>query len=289
MDKNEHNGMKDSMENKYMPMSSLTSGSGQEVLQDLYCYTNQIVNLCFVGNPNKSSEWVLVDTGMPESVKHILGAVEERFGKGSKPQAIVLTHGHFDHVGAVVDLVEVWNVPVYAHQSELPYLTGQTDYPEPDGSVEGGLVAKLSPLFPNEAVDLGSNVEELPSDGSIPFMPGWRWIHTPGHSPGHVSLFRDEDHALIVGDAFVTVKQESLYQVVTQNQEISGPPRYLTTDWDAAKSSVQKLEALKPSVAITGHGKPMSGDELSEGLEALAKDFDQIAVPDHGRYVNKKH
>jgi len=289
MDKNEHNGMKDSMENKYMPMSSLTSGSGQEVLQDLYCYTNQIVNLCFVGNPNKSNEWVLVDAGMPESVKHILSAVEERFGRGSKPQAIVLTHGHFDHVGAVVDLVEEWNVPVYAHQSELPYLTGQTNYPQPDGSVEGGLVAKLSPLFPNEAVDLGSNVEVLPSDGSIPFMPGWRWIHTPGHSPGHVSLFRDEDHALIVGDAFVTVKQESLYQVVTQNQEISGPPRYLTTDWDAAKDSVQKLEALKPSVAITGHGKPMSGHELSEGLEALAKDFDQIAVPDHGRYVNKKH
>ena len=122
------------------------------------------------------------------------------------------------------------------------------------GSVEGGLVAKISPLFPNEPVDLGNNVEPLPSDGSIPNMPGWQWIHTPGHSPGHISLFREKDHSLIVGDAFVTVKQDSLYNVLTQELEISGPPRYLTTDWGAAKESVIRLEALKPKIAITGHG-----------------------------------
>ena len=40
-------------------------------------------------------------------------------------------------------------------------------------------------------------------------MPGWRWVHTPGHTAGHVSLFRDADRTLIAGDAFVTTKQES--------------------------------------------------------------------------------
>ena len=289
MDKNMHEGMNDTMENRYLPMTSLTSGLGQEVLPDLYCYTNQIVNVCFVGDPEKTNEWVLVDTGMPESADRIIDAVEERFGKNRKPIAIVLTHGHFDHVGAVVDLVEKWEVPVYAHEAELPFLTGKSSYPEPDGSVEGGLVAKMSPMFPNEPVDLGNNVETLPSDGSVPDMPGWRWIHTPGHAPGHISLFRDEDRALIAGDAFVTVKQESLYNVITQDKEINGPPRYLTTDWDAARESVQKLEALKPAVAVTGHGQPMSGEELSDGLERLVNEFDRIAIPDYGRYVNRKH
>ncbi|GAB3059043.1 MBL fold metallo-hydrolase [Virgibacillus ainsalahensis] len=258
-------------------------------MPDIYCYTNQIANVIFIGNPENTDEWVLVDTGMPESADVILDAAKNRFGENSKPKAIVLTHGHFDHVGAVVDLINKWQVPVYAHKAELPFLTGQQSYPEPDGSVEGGLVAKMSPLFPNEPVDLGNNVETLPSDGSIPDMPGWRWIHTPGHAPGHISLFRDEDRALIAGDAFVTVKQESLYKVITQVMEINGPPRYLTTDWDAARESVEKLEALKPAVAVTGHGEPVSGKELSDGLERLVNHFDTIAIPDYGRFVNPKH
>ena len=104
---------------------------------------------------------------------------------------------------------------------------------------------------------------------------------------GHFILVCEKDHALIVGDAFVTVKQEYLYKVLTQEQEISGPPRYLTTDWQAAKESVIKLEALKPTVAITGHGMPMSGDLLTTNLKKLVNEFDQIAVPDYGKYVDK--
>src|SRR5690625_905738 len=141
MDQHMHDGMKDSMDNKFMPMFSSTSGIGTEVLPDLFCYTNQIVNVCFVGDPNRNDEWVLIDTGMPESANRIIKEIENRFGENRKPKAILLTHGHFDHVGAVVDLVRKWNVPVYAHEMEMPFLTGKKSYPEPDGTVEGGLVA----------------------------------------------------------------------------------------------------------------------------------------------------
>lgn len=286
MEENRQDGMRDTMKNKFLPMFSVTSGVEKELLPDIYYYTNQIVNICLVGDPTKTNEWVLIDTGMPESASRIIEVIEKRFGENSKPKAIILTHGHFDHVGAVVDLVKKWGVPVFAHEEELPFLTGKQRYPEPDGSVEGGLVAKMSPLFPNEPIDLGNNVEALPSDGSIPHMPDWRWIHTPGHAPGHVSLFRDKDRTLIVGDAFVTVKQESLYKVITQDIEVNGPPRYLTTDWKAAKESVEKLAALKPAVAITGHGHPLSGVELSDGLKRLVKEFDHVAIPDYGRFIN---
>jgi glyoxylase-like metal-dependent hydrolase (beta-lactamase superfamily II) len=275
--------MVDTLADNYIPMTSIRSGVGEEVSHDLFCYTNQIVNISLVGT---AEDWVLVDTGMPQSAKRILKLVEDRFGAESIPKAIILTHGHFDHVGAVVDLVESWNVLVYAHELEIPYLTGQASYPEPDGSVEGGIIAKLSPFFPNEPINLGSHVNRLPSDGSIPGMPGWRWIHTPGHTPGHVSLFRDKDRALIAGDAIVTVEQDSLYKVLTQKKKLTGPPVYFTTDWHAAEQSVKKLEALKPSVVISGHGVPMSGDELTSGLLLLAADFKKIAVPDHGRYVD---
>jgi glyoxylase-like metal-dependent hydrolase (beta-lactamase superfamily II) len=271
---------------KYIPATSVASGTGVEVLPDLFCYTVQIVNVILVGN-RATKDFVLVDAGMPYSADEIITVTEERFGANSRPLAIILTHGHFDHVGAIVDLVKHWDVSVYAHELELPFLNGEKSYPEPDPTVEGGMVAKLSAFFPNKPINLASKIEKLSPDGSIPGMPDYRWIHTPGHSPGHVSFFREKDRTLIAGDAFITVKQDSLYQVLTQKQEINGPPRYFTTDWIAAKESVQKLEALKPSFAVTGHGLPMSGELLSSSLAELVRNFDQIAIPDYGKYVDK--
>ncbi|MBM7650693.1 glyoxylase-like metal-dependent hydrolase (beta-lactamase superfamily II) [Neobacillus cucumis] len=282
MDKIQDNKFEDS----FLPMTSVGSGVGEAVLPDVYCYTNQIVNLVVVGNPSDSNEFVLIDTGMPRSDAQIKDMLQERFREKAFPRAIILTHGHFDHVGSLTALLEDWDIPVYAHEKELPYLTGKEDYPPGDPSVDSGLVARMSPMFPNHGIDISPHVRALPSDGTVPNMPGWRWIHTPGHTPGHISLFRDQDKALIVGDAFVTVKQESLYKVVTQTQEISGPPRYFTTDWDAAFESVKKLEALKPQIAVTGHGIPMSGEELSKNLSYLVANFKRIAKPDSGKYVN---
>jgi glyoxylase-like metal-dependent hydrolase (beta-lactamase superfamily II) len=274
-------------ENDFIPpMTTITSGLGQEVIQDLYCLPIQIVNICMVGNRNEANHWVLVDAGMPNAAERIIRASDQRFGKENRPKAIILTHGHFDHVGAIVELIARWEVPVYAHELELPYLTGQADYPPGDPTVGGGLVSKISPLFPNHRINLGHWVRKLPADGSVPGMLGWRWVHTPGHTPGHISLFHDEQRALIAGDAFVTVKQESLYKVLMQDQEISGPPAYFTTDWQASWASVRKLAALQPAFAITGHGLPMSGERLVRELETLARNFDKIAIPQHGRYVN---
>src|SRR5690625_1779130 len=138
---------------KYIPATSIASGSGIEVLPDLYQFTVQIVNIHLIGHPN-AEKFVLIDAGMPKSSQMIISAVEERFGEGRQPEAIILTHGHFDHVGALIKLVEKWNVPVYAHTLEMPYVTGEEKYPKPDASVEGGLIAKMSPMFPNDPIDL---------------------------------------------------------------------------------------------------------------------------------------
>lgn len=270
---------------KFIPASSINSGLGIEVLPDLYCYTVQIVNIVMAGEP-ASGDFVLIDAGMPESADSIITAVESRFGKGSQPRAIILTHGHFDHVGASIELIQKWDIPVYAHSLELPYLQGEKSYPKPDTTVEGGMVAKMSKFFPIEPIQLADYVKALPEDGTVPYLPDYCWLHTPGHSPGHVSLFREKDRALIVGDAFVTVKQEYLYEVLTQEKEISGPPRYLTTDWVAAEESVKALQQLHPTIAITGHGVPLSGEELNESLQYLVDNFDEIAKPDYGKYIN---
>jgi glyoxylase-like metal-dependent hydrolase (beta-lactamase superfamily II) len=270
---------------RFIPVTSVQSGEGIEVTPDLYSYTTQIVNVCFIGG--RGDEFVLVDAGMPKSAQSIISEIENRFGTNARPKAILLTHAHFDHVGALLELLRHWDVPVYAHKAELPYLQGEKDYERPDQTVEGGMVVKMSPLFPTESINISSRVSPLHDDGSIPELPEWEWIHTPGHTEGHVSFFRKRDRALIVGDAFITTKQENLFDVITQKLEISGPPRYLTTDWKAAKKSVEHLASLHPEVAITGHGKPVEGKWLADHLALLARDFDRIAIPDYGKYVDE--
>lgn len=260
---------------------ALTSTVDQ-VAPDLVRLRHLFVNLYFWGGRDA---WVLIDAGLAGAADEIRRTAEERFGAGSRPRAILLTHGHFDHVGALDTLLDAWDVPVLAHREELPHLTGALDYPPPDPTVGKGAMALLSFAYPNKAIDLGERVKALPDDGFIPDMPGWRWIHTPGHTAGHVSFFRDADRCLIAGDAFVTTKQESLYAVMTQEEEVHGPPAYFTPDWAAARRSVEALAALQPDIAATGHGTPLRGEPLRAGLARLVERFDEIAVPSQGRYV----
>lgn len=277
------------MGNKLVEGLSAMTTSAEEVTPDILLLQFTIVTACIVGDPAvKNGKWVLVDTGLENSADFILQSVEKRFGKNSHPQAIILTHGHFDHVGSVVKLVELWDVPVYAHQLEMPYITGKKDYPLADPTVSNGLVAKMSPSFPHSSIDLGFRAVALQSGGDVPGMPGWKWIHTPGHTEGHISLFREKDRVLLAGDAFTTVKQESLLSVVTQSEQISGPPAYLTTDWQSAQESVKHLKDLKPSLVIPSHGQPMKGEELTRHLDMLVRHFDEIAVPDQGRFVDRQ-
>lgn len=230
--------------------------------------------------------WTLIDAGLNGSATRINKWAQRHFGD-TAPAAIVLTHAHFDHIGAIDELLKQWNVAVYAHHEELPYVRGQRAYPPPDPSVGGGLMARMASLYPRQPIDLGARVRELPSDGSIPSLPGWRWIHTPGHTAGHVSLFRQADRTLIIGDAFCTTKQESFFAVATQRPELHGPPSYFTTDWNAAHSSVLTLAALEPAFLAPGHGQPMAGEETTRALRQLAEQFDEVARPEQGRYVQK--
>lgn len=267
-------------------MTSIDSGKIREVTADVAYYTNQIVNLIMIGKPGDS--WVLVDAGMPKSGSEIINVAEERYGKNSPPSAIILTHGHFDHVGSIVDLMAHWNVPVYAHSLEFPFLTGQQSYPEPDVTVQGGTLAKISSIYPNEPINIQEVLHELPAQGAVPFLEDWKWIHVPGHSPGQVALFREQDNLLISADAFVTVEQDSLYKVLVQKEEVCGPPVYLTTDWNAAHESVQKLAALQPQTVIPGHGTSMNGEQLTNGLAELLANWNEVAVPDYGRWVTQQ-
>jgi glyoxylase-like metal-dependent hydrolase (beta-lactamase superfamily II) len=243
-----------------------------------------MVNVAVIGD---RSGWLLIDAGLPGYADTIREAAEVRFGTGTRPRAVVLSHGHFDHVGSLERLLDDWDVPVYAHRLELPYLTGRSAYPPPDPLVGRGSMAILSRLYPRGPIDLGGRVQELPPDGVLPGVAGWRWIHTPGHTPGHVSFFSDVDRTLVSADALITTKQESALAVLMQRRELHGPPAYFTSDWDAARDSVRCLAALKPEVLVPGHGRPWAGSDLHDELRALSARFDVVERPRIGRYAKQ--
>lgn len=266
-------------------LSNARRSGTQEVAPDLAYKRLAVVNVVFFGFPKAADRhWVLIDTGIPGSAAPILRAAERRFGPGSRPGAILMTHGHFDHRGALPELVMKWDVPVYAHVLELPYLNGTRPYPPPEPRVGGGLMARLSGLYPRGPINVRRWLRPLP-EKEVPGMPEWVPVHTPGHTPGHVSFWRAADRSLIVGDAFITTDQESAYAVATQRPEMHGPPMYYTPDWQQSRESVRRLSALEPELVITGHGRAMRGSELRGALRLLARDFDRIAVPDQGRYI----
>ncbi len=259
----------------------------REIAVDLAYLRTVMVNVIFFGMPKTGDRnWVLIDTGIMGARAAIKAAAEKRFGTGARPAAIVLTHGHFDHVGALEGLVEEWDMPVYAHPLEHPYLTGTASYPDGDPAVGGGLMAALSGLLPTHPVDISTHLRSLPEDGSVPFMPGWQWLHTPGHSPGHVSLWREADRTLVAGDAVITTAAESAYATAFQTPELHGPPKYFTIDWVKSRASAETLARLRPDLLITGHGRAMAGPEMTDALSALAWNFDNVAVPGTGRYVD---
>lgn len=244
------------------------------------------VNVYIIQNTD-ASDWVLVDTGLKTTASKLKSLVEDIFGGSSVPKAIIMTHAHFDHRGSLLELAEYWEVPVFCHHKERPYLTGQAAYPPADPSVGGGMMSLLSFLYPNDPINAESYLKELPEDGSVPYLDDWKWIHTPGHTPGHISLFREKDGVLIAGDAFVTTMQESLVAVATQKMYVCGPPKYFTPDWISATRSVKKLAALEPNVIATGHGRAMYGEEARKELHKLTKNFWKVGIPAVGRYVEE--
>lgn len=281
------------MDRKLAEQREISATAERQIIDNIYAIAPGVwrmkdvfVNV-FVIESQEQPGWVLVDTGLKSSHNKIKKLVAEAIEPGAAPQAIIMTHGHFDHRGSLQHLADEWNVPIYCHHMEIPYLTGKASYPPPDATVGGGMMASIAFVYPKGPIDVENHLRELPEDGSLPHLPDWKWIHTPGHTPGHISLFREKDGVLIAGDAVVTTKQESVFSVMTQKKIVSGPPKYFTPDWGAAARSVKQLAALEPNIIASGHGHALYGETARKELHKLSREFWRLGMPQHGRYVSE--
>ena len=247
-------------------------------------------NVYFV---RSGSSWVLIDTGTAKCDHEIQQAAESLFGVNTRPSAILLTHNHPDHAGSAPALTRRWNCLVYMHPEELPlitmdasnYLTTVKKYANPLDIWVLLPLLRIMPKRARESMLPESSFKQLvrtfdPGTG-VPGLPDWKWIHTPGHTAGHVSFFRPGDRVLITGDAVVNVHLNSLWSFLLwgfgrNEQRLSGPPWYTTWSWRAAKTSVASLARLEPNVLACGHGLPISGSSTAPTLRTFAAHFNHL-------------
>ena len=249
-------------------------------------------NVYFV---RSGSSWVLIDTASANCGRLIRKTAESLFGANTRPTAILLTHDHPDHAGSALDLARMWGCPVYVHPDELPLaaigdLSTVEKYANP---LDRWIILPLLRLMPRRRVESmlsNSSLKEVAQafgpGATVPGLPDWECIHTPGHTPGHVTLFRTSDRVLITGDAIVTVNLNSflgflLWGLRLNKQRVSGPPWYSTWNWRAAKESVAALAGLEPRVLASGHGVPMTSEETARELRAFVDRFSSPAARKH--------
>lgn len=226
------------------------------------------------------NEWVLVDSGMAYNASSIKAATLEQFGK--PPLCIVFTHGHLDHAGGASALK--FDVAIYAHRLEMPYLDGEAKYPPQDPTV-GGALAQASRLMPHTRYNFGEQLHVLPANGRLEELPGWTILETPGHSPGHVSLWHESTRTLIAGDALATADFDSVLGMLTHKpRQFARGGSPFNYDWEATKNSVQLLADLEPVIVAAGHGEPISGASVPAQMRDFARNFQ---APAHGRYVEE--
>ena len=250
----------------------------REIARGVYClgpWGYARTNVYFV---RSGPSWVLIDAGWANDASRIERAARSLSGADARPAAILLTHCHPDHCGSARELARSWDCEVYMHPDELPIASGDfAAISACAGPLDRWIILPMMRAMGRRrraAVLAGSSLGDVARSfeptGSVPGLPDWECVPTPGHTPGHLSYFRPKDRILITGDALVTLKVNSLSGLLIRRRGLSGPPRYTTWSWRAATESVGTLAKLDPTVVAGGHGRTMSGARTADRLRAFA-------------------
>jgi glyoxylase-like metal-dependent hydrolase (beta-lactamase superfamily II) len=260
-------------------------GLCREIATGVYCMeAGKGISRSNVYFVRSGSSWVLIDAASANCGRLIRKTAESLFGANTRPASILLTHDHPDHAGSALELARMWGCPVYVHPDELPLaaigdLTTVEKYANP---LDRWIILPLLRLMPRRRVEsmlskasLKEVAQAFDPEATVPGLPDWGCIHTPGHTPGHVAFFRTSDRVLITGDALLTVDLNSfwgflLWALRQNRQRVSGPPWYSTWNRQVAKESVAALARLEPRVLAPGHGVPMKGKGTARELHSFA-------------------
>jgi glyoxylase-like metal-dependent hydrolase (beta-lactamase superfamily II) len=175
--------------------------------------------------------------------------------------AHVLTHMHMDHVGLAARVAAASGAPVLMGRLDAERMAHAAAHPDEEAEYRRGLLARCgAPAEWVDTVEAGHARARAAAppvrvdatldgdEGEVPGALGWRFAWTPGHTAGHVSLFRAEGRVLVAGDAVLP----RITPTLGVNRQRADP----VGDYVEA---LDRLQALRPALVLPGHGAPMDG------------------------------
>jgi glyoxylase-like metal-dependent hydrolase (beta-lactamase superfamily II) len=196
---------------------------------------------------------VLVDSGPSWQGEKLLRALA-----GKSVTAHAITHAHFDHQGSSHSIAEELSIPVWCGAGDRNALESgdpASVLPKPAGAA-----VRFARLLTGPAQPVSRTLQERDEVG------GFRVIETPGHTPGHLAFWRDEDRALVLGDVLFNRNP------VTLRRGLAEPFAMFTWDPVANRESARKLAALAPELVCFGHGAPLHDAETFQTFVASLPD-----------------
>ena len=230
----------------------------REIISGVYQLTSGGTNLFVIAE----EELTLIDTGLPGSSTGIAAFVR-RIGRSVEEiSSIIITHNHFDHIGAVPELCRLNNTQIVAHKADLAGFNTAPSYRQ-------GIIHRLLHIpflhrvrrrFVLEAADVNIQLE---GGETFELLGGLTVVPTPGHTPGSICLYAPNQKLMFVGDA-----------LQRRRKKLQLPAKMVSTDLAAAVGSVKKMAELTPEIICFGHGKPLFVDAHSRLLALIERDGD---------------
>lgn len=187
-------------------------------------------------------EVVLIDTGMPGQLDLLKQQIAIAGFSVEQITKIIFTHQDIDHIGCGIEIMKLSDrVETLAYCAEAPYIDGRKT------PIKLAAMDKSHPFYPqfkagfdNRRISIS---KELHDSDILPYCGGFEIIHTPGHTPGHISLLLQESNILIAGDA-----------ANIQGGKLIGANPLHTQDLLQAEKTFEKIEDKKPAAIVCYHG-----------------------------------